>query len=276
MTRFATLLTLLMTTPLTAQDFPIPPTVAPGAELVEIFSGEPLYEGPVWHPGTQALYFTSCRAEEILRADAEGNVEVWMTGTGGINGMVLGRDGNLLGAQVFGHQVVRIDPTQASPEIVTLAGSPEWNQPNDVCETARGDIYFSDPSWSDRGTSSVFRLSPEGEVTRVVSDMEIPNGVIASLDGRWLFVGDSHDKIWRRYPINEDGSIGEGELFFDPPTEDRLDPDGMARDEFGNLYFTGRDEVWVMTPEGESLSLIPTPVFCSNVGFDGPEGTRSI
>ena len=85
--------------------------MAPGAELVEVFSGEPLYEGPVWHPGTQSLYFTSCRAEEILRMDAEGNVNVWMTGTGGINGMVLGRDGALLGAQVFGHQVVRIDPT---------------------------------------------------------------------------------------------------------------------------------------------------------------------
>jgi gluconolactonase len=244
--------------------------VAPGAELVEIHSGEPLYEGPVWDPIHDALLFTSCRAEEILRWSPGGSAEVWLADNGGVNGMVMGADGRLIAAQVMRHGVLAID--LMTREVEVLASNETWNQPNDVAQSPRGDIYFSDPSWADHSLSAVYRLSPEGEVTRVITDMSVPNGVIVSGDGQWLIVGDSVDKIWRRYPIAEDGSIGEGELFFDPPTEDRLDPDGMARDAEGNLYLTGRGGVWVVTPEGESLGLIPTPVFCSNVGFGGPDG----
>lgn len=250
----------------------LPPTVAEGATLELVHTGEPLYEGPVWHPETACWYFTAARAGEIYRLDEAGAVTVLVENTEGVNGMVLARDNTLLGAQAFGHRLVKIDPTSASSEMVTVAEDMTWNQPNDVCETARGDLYFSDPNWADNSKSAVYRMSPEGEVTRIIDDIATPNGVITSLDGRTLYLGDSRNAVWHSYPIAEDGSIGAGSLFFDPDTENRSDPDGMAIDEHGNLYFTGRGGVWVVSPEGEALGLIPTPEFCANVGLGGPDG----
>lgn len=252
----------------------MPPTVREGASLGVIHEADMFFEGPVWDPVGGNLYFTACRQELILRWDGE-SVSVWREETGGINGMFLSREGRLLGAQVFGHRVVSLEPGDpASAEIQTLAEDESWNQPNDVCQSPQGDIYFSDPSWSDHSKSAVYRLSRQGEVTRVISDMAVPNGLITSLDGRTLYVGDSHRKHWRAYPIHDDGSVGEGRLFLDPPTEDRSDPDGMTIDERGNLYLSGRGGVWVVSPSGEPLGLIPVPEFCSNVTFGGPEGDQ--
>ena len=36
----------------------MPSTVADGAKLVELYSADAFFEGPVWHPGTGKLYFT--------------------------------------------------------------------------------------------------------------------------------------------------------------------------------------------------------------------------
>ena len=74
------------------------------------------------------------------------------------------------------------------------------------------------------------------------------------------------------HPIKDDGTVGPGELFFDPKTENRGDPDGMTIDEHGNLYFTGRGGVWAVDPAGKALGFIPVPEFCSNVTFGQEDG----
>jgi gluconolactonase len=253
-----------------AEEPMMPPTVAEAATLEEIHSGGAMFEGPTWDPVTQSLYFTACRAGQILRFSGDGPATVWMENTGGVNGMCLSRNGRLLGAQVFGHRVVSIALGAQGPgDIQVLASDERWNQPNDVCETPSGDIYFSDPDFAHHATSAVYHLAPDGAVTRAITDMPLPNGLIASLDGATLYVGDSHLKHWRAYPILPDGNLGEGRVFFDPSTEN---PDGMTIDEHGNLHFAGRGGVWVVSPDGEALGLIRTPVFCSNVGFGGPDG----
>ena len=102
--------------------------------------------------------------------------------------------------------------------------------------------------------------------------MPLPNGVIASNDGKTLYVGDSHEKLWRSFPIKANGTVGEGKVFFNPETKRQDSPDGMSIDAEGNLYLSGRGGVWVASPQGKSLGLIPVPVFCSNVTFGGADG----
>jgi len=48
-------------------------------------------------------------------------------------------------------------------------------------------------------------------------------------------------------------------------------PDGMKIDERGNIYVTGPDGVWVISPEGEHLGLIEVPENVGNIVFGGPE-----
>eukprot|EP00913_Durusdinium_trenchii_P023363 g21941.t1 len=255
--------------------FPFPGTVAKGAKLVEVYADPRFFEGPTADPKTGTLYFTAFGKDnqQILRLDGPGKVTVWLDKTEGVNGTFLSKNGRLLGAQAFGHRVMSYDFGKDGPTTrKVLLYDKTLNQPNDVCQAPNGDIYFSDPDFKKRKTSAVYRLAPNGKTTKVVTDMPVPNGVITSLDGKTLYVGDSHLMLWRSYPIKSDGTVGPGKVFFHPKTALKIAPDGMTIDEKGNLYFSGCGGVWVVQPDGEPLGLIPVPEFCSNAGFGGKDG----
>ncbi len=265
-----------------AQTAPLPPTVAPGAKLVEVYGDDRFFEGPAWDPVSGKLYFTAFRqqATQVLRLDGPGpgKVHVWMDDAKGVNGMYLAR-GRLLGAQAFGHNLLSMKIGASGPEDVkSLASAFEgvtFNQPNDVTEAPSGWIYFTDPDFRGKTRSAVYSLSPEGKLARIITHLKVPNGLVVSNDGKTLYVGDSFEKRIYSYPIEAGGAVDQSKvkMFFDPATENRNDPDGMCADAEGNLYFTMRGGVWVASPEGKSLGLIPVPEFASNVTFGGRDGT---
>src|SRR5262249_14403893 len=130
------------------------------------------------------------------------------------------------------------------------------------------DVYFSDPDFSLKKPSAVYLIRATGETVPVVLDVQVPNGLAVSNDGKTLYVADDGPKNWRSYGILSDGTVGPGRLFFEPP----LPPDGMTVDEAGNLYFTGTGGVWVVDRLGNLLGLVPINEFCSNVTFGGDDG----
>ncbi len=256
-------------------DTPVPPTVAERSPLVQVYAGESFFEGPTWDPKSGKLYFTSFSGAktQILRLERPGRVGVWLDGSEGVNGTFLAVNGRMLGAQAFGHRLVSYGIGPQGPSDTTiLAADKTWHQPNDVCQTKTGDIYFTDPDFNNRKTSAVYLLRQDGSLKKVITNMAVPNGVIASLDGKTLYVSDSHERNWRSYAIADDGTADEGKLFFEPKTENKREPDGMTIDADGNLYLTGRGGVWVVTREGKSLGLIPTTEFCTNATFGGADG----
>ena len=258
-----------------AAETEMPSTVEQNAKLVEVYAAESFFEGPIWDVKTARLYFTSFPQgkTQILRLDRPGKVTVWADDTEGVNGTYLSLDGRLLGAQAFGHRLLSYGFGPDGPlDTHVLAYETSWNQPNDVCQTPDGNIYFTDPDFQKRKISAVFVLTAQGTILKIIDDMPTPNGIIASNQGDTLYVGDSHEKLWRSYPIRKDGTVGEGKVFFNPDTENQEPPDGMSIDEVGNLYFSGRGGVWVASPQGESLGLIAVPEFCSNVTFGGARG----
>jgi gluconolactonase len=252
-----------------------PPTLADGAKPAVVYQDDRYFEGPSWDPKSGKLYFTAFgKSTQILRLDAPGKVTVWLDKTEGVNGTYLGRDGRLLAAQTYGHRVLSYAIGPDGPtDTRILYHDPSLNQPNDVCQAANADIYFTDPDFAKLKTSGVYLLKPNGKVTKVISDMPLPNGLKTSLDGKTFYVSDSSTKLWRSYPIRDDGTLGIGTVFFNPEAADRSDPDGMSIDADGNLYCTGRGGVWVVRPDGHRLGFIPFPDFCSNVTFGGPDGT---
>jgi gluconolactonase len=258
-----------------------PATIAQGANLVSVFSDERFFEGPAWDPQTKKLYFTAFgetngkKNEQILRLDAPGKAAVWQDQTAGVNGMYLANDGRLIGAQAFGHRVVSYGIGENGPaDTVVLLHDTTLHQPNDIAQSPTGDLYFTDPDFEKRQTSGVYLLSTKGELRKVISDMQVPNGIKVSNDGRALYVSDDGPKNWRAYPILADGSVGPGKVFFDPPVaqEKRTDPDGMSIDEQGNLYLSGSGGVWVVDRFGEESGFISIPEFCSNMTFGGDDG----
>lgn len=205
-----------------------------------------------------------------------------MNSAPGTNGTFLSLDGRLLTAdedtqQIRSHRIGASGPEDTR----VLAGPAEGidKKPNDLCQLKNGNIYFTGPDWgtgpADQG---VYLLRPDGTVTRVVSGLYQPNGIIASKNGSKLYVGESSSsdnskKRWWVFPIQADGSVGSGSVFFQPVSPPSYnDPDGMTIDQWGNLYFCGMGGVWIVSPQGEQLEFISVPEFCSNVTFGGSDG----
>ena len=268
---------ILSTFRLEAKDPGLPSTVAAGAALTEVYSDPRFFEGPTWDPKTKKLYFTAFPKDqkntEILRLDAPGRVTVWADKTEGVNGTFLSRNGRLLAAQAFGHRVLKYSFGKKGPSNTqVILSDATLNQPNDICEAPNGNLYFTDPDFKNRRTSAVFLLRPKGELIKLITEMPLPNGIKTSNDGKTLYVGDSHEKLWRSYPIMPNGITGPGRVFFNPETESKADPDGFSIDEHGNLYLSGRGGVWVVNPEGEALGMIPVKEFVSNATFGDVDG----
>src|SRR5208337_3584313 len=116
---------------------------------------------------------------------------------------------------------------------------------------------------------AVYRIDPEGTVTRVLSQPQIerPNGLAITPDARTLYVIDSHTriggnrKVWS-FDVAETGEMSGQRLVFDFGRG--RGGDGMRLDERGNLWVaagiaiprsSGEDAsvppgIYIITPEG--------------------------
>jgi len=247
--------------------------VAPSAKLTEAYAAKKFFEAPVWDPAGGKLYFDAYeKVDRLVRLDGPDTVAE-MPDTDGIGGTFLGRDGRLLGADCLHHAIVSyaITPTGLDDRQV-LASDPSWHQPNDLCQTPSGDIYFTDPDFNGKRDGAVYRLAPGGRPEKVLTSLPCPNGIIASPDGSTLYVSDTHFLQWWAFPILPDGTLGEGRRFFEPTSESKRAPDGMTVDERGNVYCTGLGGVWIVSPAGKKLHFVAVPEFCSNVAFGGGDG----
>lgn len=256
--------------------------VAPGATLQVVYnvSGE-FYEGATWDFASSKLYFTKMTPEtsRILRLDAPGTAYIWMNSVPLTNGMFLSIDGKLLTADQNIRQIRSHDIGPSGPLNTTVVcTAPYSEKPNDLCQLSNGNIYFTCPNWSSPTNQGTYLLK-SGVITRVNNGLNQPNGIIASLDETKLYLAesstdDTSKMRWWVFPINPDGTLGTGSIFFQPTDLTGMryaDPDGMTIDERGNLYLTGMGGVWIVSPAGVELARIPIAEQANNMSFGGPD-----
>ena len=148
-----------------------------------------------------------------------------------------------------------------------------FNSPNDLAYKSNGDLYFTDPPYglekADKDPkkelpyNGVFRLSKNGKLTLLTSELTYPNGIAFAPDEKTLYVAISDPKlaIWMAYDVKPDGRIANGHIFFNATSKVKEGnglPDGMKVDKKGNLFATGPGGVFVFTPEGKHLGTIDT------------------
>jgi gluconolactonase len=98
--------------------------------------------------------------------------------------------------------------------------------------------------------------------------MTRPNGLAFSPDEKYLYIANSDEakKVWMRYEVKDDGTIANGQVFFDVTAEKEPGlPDGMKVDKAGNLYCTGPGGVWIISAAGKHLGTIKPPETPANV-----------
>ena len=274
--------------------------LAGDAKIEVLASGFDWCEGPAWDSsggenGAGRLLFSEIPSNTVRAWEPRKAVRVFLEPSGytgsldyggepGSNGLlVVGRD--LISCE-HGDRRLSVMPLDRPGGKVTLVDRFEGkrlNSPNDLCRREDGTIYFTDPPYGLPGGfesdlreldfCGVYRLTPDGELSVVTRDMPRPNGLDLSKGQDTLYVADSGDKLWRKFPVDRDGSTGEGSLFFD--ASDKPGPgsaDGLKIDQNDRIWATGPGGVWVFDPDGTPLGLISTGVPCSNVVFGGRMG----
>ncbi len=256
--------------------------IAPGATLQQVYSATSVFfEGPTYDPARGNLYFSRRTSPmQLLRLDSPGSASVWMSDSNSGNGTCLSLEGRLLVAEEVPARICSYRIGASVPEDRQVLATPA-KKPNDLCQLTNGNIYFTCPDWGTTpANQGVYLLEPNGVMTLVKNGLYQPNGVVASIDGTKLYVSESASgpgggnsyKRWWVYPINANGTLGTGSVFFQPGSPPNYnDPDGMTIDEYGNLYFTGMGGVWIVSPAGVQLAMISVTQATSNVTFGGPD-----
>jgi gluconolactonase len=266
-------------------------------------------EGPVW-TRTGSLLFAEIPSNNIDIWTPGHDVQVFIHPSGyegsepfkgtepGSNGMTLDADGRVSVAGHARRNVWRLESVDPKAQITVLADSYEGkklNSPNDLVYKSDGSLYFTDPPYGlqtqgdddplkELKFNGVFRVvgarkqkpgapPDHNKLQLIIKDLPRPNGIAFSPDQKFLYIADSGKKVWMRYPVKADGSVGDGTLFCDPSSDKAPGgPDGIRVDKKGNLYGSGPGGVWIISPEGKHLGTIKVPEVVSNIAW-GDAGT---
>lgn len=272
------LITLLVTTMslnlTTGQDKPSAKghIIAKDAKPVLVSSDFKFTEGPAADKDGN-VFFTDQPNDRIMKWSTDGELTVFMEGTGRSNGLYFDRNGNLISCADLDNQLWEIDADKNVTVLVRDFKGKKLNGPNDLWIDPRGGIYFTDPFfkrnyWTrtdkEIEEEQVYYLSPDRKSLKVAAAGFVrPNGIVGTGDGKTLYVADIGDNKTYAFRINADGTLSDRRIF----TE--MGSDGMTVDSKGNVYLTGRG-VTVFNSKGEQIEHIAiNEPWTANVCFGG-------
>jgi gluconolactonase len=219
------------------------------------------------------VYFTDQPNNKIWKYDVNGQLSVFKDNAGRSNGMYFDHKGNLISCADEQDQLWSISPEGKVTVLVKDLQGHRLNGPNDVWVNDNGDIYFTDPYYqrdywnrthSDLDGEKVYRLAKGShEPVAVASDLQKPNGIVGTPDGKYLYVADINANKTYKYRIAPDGTLTDKTLFI------AKGADGITLDDRGNLYLSGNG-VFVVNPQGAIITHIAVPQpWTANLCFGG-------
>lgn len=284
--------------------------------LEQVATGMRWAEGPVYFPDGGYLLCSDIPNNRILKFDEKDNsFTVFRSGANYANGNTRDRQGRLVTCEHS--ETRRITRTEKNGDITVLVDSFEGkrlNAPNDIVVKSDDTIWFTDPlfgingEWEgsraepEQATTNVYRVTPDNQVTAVITDLVNPNGLAFSPDEKKLYVvewkGTPNRSLWS-YDVAENGTVGNKTKLIDAADQGALD--GFTVDRDGNLWcgwgsngalqdqptdvggrkvfqLRGKSEdldgVMVFNPHGKAIGFIRLPERCANLTFGGPENNR--
>jgi gluconolactonase len=271
------------------------------AKIEVLASGFVWSEGPVWIKDSNYLLFSDVPKNTIFKWEDKEGLTVFLQPSGytgrvfysnepGSNGLFLNKKGELVACE-HGDRRVSTMPLSGGGKR-TLADNFEgkrFNSPNDVVQKSDGSYYFTDPPYGlpkqendplrETQVNGVYRVNPEGKVSLLVNDLTRPNGLAFSPDEKTLYVAQSDPEkaLIMAYPVQADGLLGKGKVFFDCTEWSKKGlrglPDGLRVDTKGNLFATGPGGVNIFASDGTWLGRVDTGEATANCGFGGNDGS---
>lgn len=255
-----------------------------GVAHAEVFDRNARYpEGPLWRGG--ALYVAEMGADAVY-VHQHGHKRVFWRDYGCGPTSVAPYGAGVLVLCHLGRAVVAVnDQGLEQRRWRTDDSGVRLRDPNDSYADAKGGVYFSDPglfSKDSRPTGAVLYLGADGSLRRVAQNLFYPNGVFVDEREHTLFVDEHMRRRVLRYPIVENGGLGEQSVFADIDAlttqvgdYHEAGPDGLERGPDGDLYVClyGEGRFLRLSPQGALVASIavPTP-YLTNIAF-GPDGS---
>ncbi len=262
------------------------------ARMDVLHTGMRWAEGPAWMAAGRYLVWSDIPNDRLMRWDeTDGSVSIFRSPCLNQNGHSVDHMGRLIGCEHLGRAVSRIGFDGRREVLAERFQGKRFNSPNDVVVKSDGSVWFTDPSYgidSDyEGDASpmeqdgrhVYRIDPDGSVTRVVSDMKQPNGLAFSPDESLLYIADTGRThfpdcapVIRAYPVQADGrTLGEGRVLC---TCDQGLYDGFRVDTEGRIWSSAGDGVHCYAPDGTLLGKILVDEVVANLTFGGAKRNR--
>lgn len=262
--------------PLMAEDVLEPP-----GKVTQVVDDCKFTEGPSVN-AAGVLFFSDGRNNRIMQRTPDGKLSVFLEPSGRTNGTCIDAQGRLVMCQSMGEgglrRVARLEKDGTQTVLANKYDGKPFIAPNDVCIDNLGRIWFTDPYYGppaekSQPVSGVYRIDAPGKVTRVLDNLERPNGILITPDDKTIFVSDRGTQKLHRYKVLENGELEPDGILYDFSPDRGID--GMAIDVKGNIYgAAGENEttgLFVISPQGKLLLHKPMPEFSTNVTFGGKD-----
>lgn len=248
--------------------------VQPGAALEKLAGDFQFTEGPA-ADAMGNVYFTDQPNDRILKWSVDGHLSTFLQPCGRSNGLCFDAEGYLWACADEKNELWRIDSQGKATVVLQGYESKRFNGPNDLWLRSDGAIFLTDPFYKrpywqhdqpEQDRQAVYFLSADRQtLRRVADDLQQPNGIIGTADGKLLYVADIRARQTFVYDVASDGTLANKRLFCSQGS------DGMTIDDAGNVYLTGNG-VMVFDASGRQIEQIAVPEpWTANVCFGGPD-----
>lgn len=228
-------------------------------------------EGPLYHPGENAVYWTDIPNGLIFRYFLEtGKHEAFGIGHQ-VGGFTLQEDGSFLLFMERG-AVGMWTPAGGLEFLIEEILDETETRFNDVMTDSEGRVFCGTMPTQHR-LGRLYRLNLDGNLTKLLDGIGCANGMGLSPDRRFLYFTDSTAaKIYRFLYNAETGALTRQKTHIVTERGGGV-PDGMTVDAAGNLWSARWDGNCLVgyTAQGREFARIPFPVKkVSSVTFGGP------
>src|SRR5271156_2138547 len=163
-------------------------------------------EGPRWFEGL--LWFSDMLGEAVHTADLRGSLTTLPLPGHSPSGLGFRPDGSLLIASTEDRQVLRYD----GETVVTIADLADLAPANlgDMVIDDKGRAYIGSQAFSG---GVIIRLDPDDSASVVAEDLDFPNGMVISPDGKTLIVAESVGRRLTEITIGGEGAVQDPRVF---------------------------------------------------------------